>query len=278
MPSLKDIYERAALCRAFEEECARRADAGQLKFPLYLSIGQEYVPATVSAWLDDRGITDRQVFVQHRAHSQYLSFGGDIDELVLELLGDPRGCSGGMGGTNCLQSRKANIYGHDGLLGTQIPIAVGAAYGNRKPTICFLGDAAAEEDYALAAFGWAATQRLPILFVVEDNNLSILTEKRVRRSWSITHVARAFGLTAIECPDDPRRMIDALDQAGEYWPALLNVETHRMRWHAGTGVDDPDIPDQHRAVSTMLETSYVEAVNQRSEQKVREAWARHCEK
>ena len=29
--------------------------------------------------------------------------------------------------------------------------------------------------------GWAATKNLTILFVIEDNNLSILTEKKVRR-------------------------------------------------------------------------------------------------
>lgn len=270
---MRGIYERAALCRAFEEEVLRHVRSGAITFPYYSSVGQEYIPATVSAWLDARGITDRQIFVQHRAHSQYLSFGGDIDELVLELLGDPRGCSGGMGGTNCLQSKAAGIYGHDGLLGTQAPIAVGACYGNRKPTICFLGDAAAEEDYALAAFGWAATQKLPILFVVEDNNLSILTEKRVRRSWDIDSVARAFGLDADDVPDDPNELYETISEV-EIWPCLLNVRTHRMRWHAGAGVDDPSIPDRHRTVSKMFEQTYVEAVKQRSEQKVREAWER----
>ena len=41
-----------------------------------------------------------------------------------------------------------------------------------------MGDASAEEDYVLGALGWAATKKLPILFIVEDNNLSILTEKK----------------------------------------------------------------------------------------------------
>ena len=46
----------------------------------------------------------------------------------------------------------------------------------------------AEEDYVLSALGWAATKNLPILFVVEDNNLSILTEKKVRRVWEMDDV------------------------------------------------------------------------------------------
>ena len=273
--TLLKIYERAALCRAFEEELARRVDAGEIKFPVYLSIGQEYIPATIAAWCAEVELTDRQIFVQHRAHSVYLSFGGDLDELILELLGDPRGACGGMGGTNCIQSRRANIYGHDSLLGTQVPIAVGAAYGNRKPTICFLGDAAAEEDYVLAALGWAATQRLPILFVVEDNNLSILTEKRVRRSWDIVDVARGFGMLAADVSDAPDDLYGFIPNVVG-WPVLLNVATTRMRWHSGTGIDNADAFDRHseveREVSKLIDLTHLGSIL------VREAWARHSAK
>jgi len=270
---LRVIYERAALCRAFEEEVARRAEAGEFRFPVYLSIGQEYVPATVATWLEDHGITDRQVFVQHRAHSQYISFGGDLRELVLELRGDPRGCSGGMGGTNCLQSKTANIYGHDALLGTQVPIAVGACYGNRKPTVCFMGDAAAEEDWTLAALGWAATKNLPILFVVEDNNPSILTEKRVRRSWHIDEVAYAFGLRSVDVDDDPAELYAAMPRTIDSWPALLNVHTTRLRWHAGPGVDDPLGFDRHAQVGHALGSWDLQAsITVNAIAKVRTAW------
>ena len=33
------------------------------------------------------------------------------------------------------------MYGHDGLMGSQVPIAIGACYASKKPTIVFLGDA-----------------------------------------------------------------------------------------------------------------------------------------
>ena len=42
----------------------------------------------------------------------------------------------------------------------------------KKPTIIFLGDAAVEEDYVLGAMGWASKKKLPLIFVVEDNNMS----------------------------------------------------------------------------------------------------------
>ena len=63
-----------------------------------------------------------------------------------------------------------------------VPIGVGACFASKQPTIVFVGDSAAEEDYCLSAIGWASTKKLPILFIVEDNNLSILTEKKIRRN------------------------------------------------------------------------------------------------
>lgn len=278
---INKIYERAALCRAFEEECFRRIKSGDVKVPCYLGTGQEYIPATVSVWLEDHGIIDRQVFIQHRGHSAYLCFGGDMEELILELLGDPRGCAGGMGGSASIQSVKANIYGHDGLLGSQVPIAVGACYANRKPTICFMGDAAAEEDYVLTALGWSATHKLPILFIVEDNNLAILTEKSVRRSWEIAEVARGFGLATCNTSDDPEILYSNTMPPPQNWPALLNVHTTRLGWHAGAGVDDPHAFDRHNEISRQLSKypqRYEESVSyikSKSERIVKETWKRH---
>ena len=54
-------------------------------------------------------------------------------------------------------------------MGTQVPIGIGACFSSKKPTIIFLGDAAAEEDYVVGVLGWASTKNLPILFIVEDN-------------------------------------------------------------------------------------------------------------
>ena len=81
-----------------------------------------------------------------------------------------------MGGSASIQSKEINMFRHDGHMGTQAPIAVGACF-NQKTNNSFLGDASAEEDYVLASLG-GINKKLPILFIVEDNNLSILTEKK----------------------------------------------------------------------------------------------------
>ena len=106
-----------------------------------------------------------------------------------------------------------------------------------------MGDAAAEEDYSLGAMGWASTKKLPILFVVEDNNLSILTEKKVRRCWEMKDVASGMKLESKTISDSPRELSEYV-VTEESGPRLINVKTNRMFWHAGAGKDSDEVFDR----------------------------------
>ena len=174
-----------------------------------------------------------------------MSFGGKIDYLIDELLGRDTGINKGFSGSASVGNSKINMYGHDGLMGSQVPIAVGSCFSNQMPTIAIMGDASAEEDYALGALGWASTKNLPILFIVEDNNLSILTEKKVRRNWEMDAVAKSFNLTAYQVSDDPFELREKLNNAFSK-PMLLNVNTHRLFWHAGAGRDSEETFDRYK--------------------------------
>jgi pyruvate dehydrogenase E1 component alpha subunit len=232
-----EVFKKASLCRHFENQVYKAAQNKHIKFPFYLSAGQEYIPASIYTILEENGI-DANVFIQHRGHSHYLSKGADPIQLIDELLGRKTGCAGGMGGSASIHSHEKNIFGHDGLMGSQVPIAVGHAYQTRKPTIVVMGDASAEEDYVLGALGWASTKNLPILFIVEDNNLSILTEKKVRRNWEMDSVAKSFKMAAFKHSDDPLVIRAFLKDYDFSYPMLLNIDTTRKYWHAGAGMDD----------------------------------------
>ena len=228
------IFEKAATCRHFENKVFDLIKQKVFKFPIYLSAGQEYIPATLSELLKN---INPLIFAQHRAHSTYIAFNGNIKALIDELLGRESGCAKGMGGSASIQEPEINMFGHDGFVGSQIPISVGACHATKKFTLSIMGDGAAEEDYVLAAIGYAATKTLPILFIVEDNNLSVLTEKKVRRSWNIVNVAKGFGLEAYEINDSPIEIETAYNKIIKL-PALLNINTCRLYWHAGAGIDD----------------------------------------
>ena len=231
-----DVFKKASFCRHFENQVYQNAQKKHIKFPMYLSVGQEYIPASIATILEKKGI-EPNIFIQHRGHSTYLSFNASPIELIDELLGRKTGCAKGMGGSASIHSIKKNIFGHDGLMGSQVPIAVGHAYETRKPTVVVMGDASAEEDYVLGALGWASTKNLPILFIVEDNNLSILTEKRVRRNWEMDSVAKAFNMKAFNIDDNPLTIQKYLEDYDFSYPMLLNINTTRKYWHAGAGQD-----------------------------------------
>jgi len=270
-----NVFKRAALCRNFEQYVFEGIRSGLFRFPIYLSAGQEYISASISECLQEKGIQPN-IFIQHRGHSTYLSFDAPIVKLIDELLGRTSGCANGMGGSASIQSIENNIFGHDGLMGSQVPIAVGHCYSTNKPTVVFMGDASAEEDYVLGALGWAATKKIPILFVVEDNNLSILTEKKVRRDWSLPAVARAFGLRAHNINDDPIEIRDVMTDVFS-GPMLLNINTHRKFWHSGAGIDDENIFDRHTSeMESLGEPARV--IDQEAHEEVQRVWKIQLEK
>jgi TPP-dependent pyruvate/acetoin dehydrogenase alpha subunit len=150
-----------------------------------------------------------------------------------------------MGGSASINSKKINMYGHDGLMGSNGPVGVGACYATKKPTIIFLGDAAAEEDYVLGAIGWASTKKLPLLVIIEDNNFSILTEKKIRRNWEMQDVAKAFKMKGFNLDDNPKNIY----KYSKYFfkePCLLNINTNRIYWHSGAGKDSEKTFDRYK--------------------------------
>ena len=98
-------FKKASLCRHFENEVYKRVQEKKINFPVYLSAGQEYVPSSIAQLVHNKKIKP-MLFGQHRGHSIYLSFGGDVTQLIDELLGMKSGCTRGMGGSLSISSKK----------------------------------------------------------------------------------------------------------------------------------------------------------------------------
>ena len=245
-----EVWRKMCQARFFEFNVKDVFDAGRIKCPIYLSVGHESIPAAISTVYKNP-----YIFAQHRAHATYLSFGGDPVSLIDELLHRSAGCAKGMGGSASIHDPKIGMFGHSGLMGDQIPVSVGFALGSHKNTLAVMGDAAAEEDYIASSFGYAAHKKLPILFVCEDNNLSILTKIEVRRNWKTVDVAKAFGLEAVEIADDPWVIMHYVKQLLPKLPAFMNVHTVRHLWHAGTGKDSE--PEWSRSELTKQELARI---------------------
>lgn len=270
-----NVFKKASLARNFEEEVIRNVKKKNIKIPVYVSAGQEFIASTIATICEEKKINPL-IFGQHRAHSTYLTFGGDKTKLIDELLGRKTGCTRGMGGSASINSKKINMYGHDGLMGSNGPIGVGACYSTKKPTIIFLGDAAAEEDYVLGALGWASTKKLPLLVVVEDNNFSILTEKKIRRNWEMQDVAKAFKMKGFSLDDNPKNIY----KYSKYFfkqPCLLNINTNRIYWHAGAGKDSEKTFDRYKSEKKLLGIE-ANLIDQKTKQLIKKLWQKRLEK
>jgi pyruvate dehydrogenase E1 component alpha subunit len=243
------MFERMCLVRNFEQGAIAAMEKDELTYQVYLSTGQESVAAALSLV-----VRDYLIFAQHRAHDIFLTFGAPPEKLRDELLGLPTGSSQGRAGSNCLQhfGDGISMFGHHGLIGENVPQGVGAALGSGKRTLCVFGDGAAEEDYVLASMGFAATHKLPVLFVCIDNDLSILTKTEERRTWSITDVARSFGMPAVDTADDPWAVLEHTQKLIQVLPALINCHVCRGFWHVGKGSDGPPEWDRFAMVKEEL--------------------------
>ena len=239
---LETLY-KASLSRNFENKIFNLINNRKIKFPVYFSAGQEYVACSVASFYQNKKYKP-MLFGQHRGHSIYIGFGGNIKKLALEFFGNKDGCTYGMGGSLSIHSEKINMFGHDGFMGSNVCIGVGASFANNKPTIIFIGDAAIEEDYVLATISWIAKKKIPVLIIVEDNDFAITTTKKDRRDWSVKKIGKAFNIDSFDIKDDPIKIFNNLKGYKFKKPRIINIQTKRLYWHTGAGVDDNQIFDR----------------------------------
>ena len=169
------------------------------------------------------------------------------------------------------------MFGHDGFMGSNACIGVGACFTSKKPTIVFIGDAAVEEDYVLASLSWISKKNLPILFVVEDNNFAVLTKKKDRRDWAVKDIAKAFKIKSFDVEDDPKKIFKALNTNIFKGPKLINIHTNRLFWHAGAGKDSPRVFDRLKKEIKNLGKN-ADTVDNQIKQRVKKLWEKHLGK
>lgn len=241
----KALYRMMTRIRVFENKTADLVEAGEVKTPCHLYVGQEAVAAGVCAALRK----EDYVWGGHRSHGHYLAKGGDLNLMMAEIFCKHTGCSEGRGGSMHLFAPEVGVLGTVPLVAATIPLAVGTALASklRKDggvSVPFFGDGATEEGHFHESMNLAAVYRLPVVFVCENNfyasHLGLL-ERRV--SDNIVRSGDAHGVPA-EAVDgnDVGAVLDAATRAvararaGE-GPSLIEARTFRWRGHVGASFD-----------------------------------------
>jgi pyruvate dehydrogenase E1 component alpha subunit len=231
--------------RLFEERAADLVEAGEIKTPCHLYIGQEAIAAGVCAALGQ----EDYVWGGHRSHGHYLAKGGDLQAMMAELYGKVTGCSKGRGGSMHLVAPEVGILGTVPLVAATIPLAVGAGLaaklrGERQVSVSFFGDGATEEGHFHESVNLAALYRLPVIFVCENNFYSShmhLLERRTKDN--IYRAGEMHGIQGVRLDGNDvievhRAAVEAVALARSGGgPTLLECRTYRWRGHVGATWD-----------------------------------------
>lgn len=243
----RGLYARMLRIRLVEEKIAELYPEQQMRCPVHLSVGQEAVAVGVCAALEP----EDYALSTHRSHAHYLAKGGDLKAMLGELYGRVTGCCQGKGGSMHLIDRSVGFLGAVPIVGSTIPIGVGAAFGTllrkeRRVTSVFLGDGATEEGVFHEAVNFAVLKRLPVVFVCENNFFSVYSSLDVRqpRNREIYALARGYGLDSqqsdgndVEAIHDVTRAAVEKTRSGA-GPAFLEFKTYRWREHCGPHYDN----------------------------------------
>ncbi|HUF56802.1 MAG TPA: pyruvate dehydrogenase (acetyl-transferring) E1 component subunit alpha [Thermohalobaculum sp.] len=261
-PSAEELlgyYRDMLLIRRFEEKAGQLYGMGLIGGFCHLYIGQEAVVVGLQSNIHDGD----QVVTSYRDHGHMLAAGMDPDGVMAELTGRSGGYSKGKGGSMHMFSKEKAFYGGHGIVGAQVPIGAGLAFANKyrgDDHICltFFGEGAANQGQVYETFNMAALWKLPVVFVIENNNYAMGTaQKRSTSTMELYRRGEAFGIPGEEADGmDVLKVKEAGLKAAEHarsgeGPYILELKTYRYRGHS---MSDPAKYRSRDEVSKMRES------------------------
>ncbi len=237
---LKQYYRDMLLIRRFEEKAGQLYGMGLIGGFCHLYIGQEAVVVGLEAAAEEG---DKRV-TSYRDHGHMLACGMDPNGVMAELTGREGGYSKGKGGSMHMFSREKHFSGGHGIVGAQVPLGAGLAFAdnyleNGRVTFTYFGDGAANQGQVYETFNMASIWKLPVVFVIENNQYAMGTaQKRSTSGEDIYTRGAPFGI--------PGELVDGMDvlkvkEAGEKavehcragkGPYILEIKTYRYRGHS----------------------------------------------
>ena len=240
MADAAGLYRSMLRIRRFEERVYLLFLDGEIPGTVHQYQGQEAVAAGVCAALER---TD-WITSTHRPHGHALAKGVSARAAMAELYGKATGCCRGRGGSMHLGDPDAGMLPAIAIVGggNTVVTGLGLAFKLRRSgqvAVCFFGDGAANEGAFHEGLNFAAVQRLPVVFVCENNLYGASTPyTQVSLLEDVAARAPAYGV--------PGRIVDGMDalavhaaaedavaaaRAGD-GPTLLECKTYRYVGHS----------------------------------------------
>jgi pyruvate dehydrogenase E1 component alpha subunit len=180
----------------------------------------------------------------YRCHGHSLALGMNPRAAMAELFGKATGCSKGKGGSMHLFQVDVGNFGGHGIVGGQIPLAVGMAFAQwyKKTggvTFCFLGDGAVNQGTHNESLNLASLYKLPCIFVVENNGVAMGTQvERASAERDLSQRGCGYGMPHYNIDGNDLDVVieefsKAKQRAGAgQGPSYLVANTYRFRGHS----------------------------------------------
>jgi pyruvate dehydrogenase E1 component alpha subunit len=225
--------------RLFEERVGQLKRADEVHGLIHLSVGQEAVAAGVCTQLRD----DDAVYSGHRAHGHALAAGAPLERAMAELMGRADGLCKGLGGSMHLVDVEHGLMGATGVVGGNIPMALGSALaarigGGDQVAVVFFGDGAVQAGYFNESVNLATLWKLPVILVCENNGFAEFTPRSAHTNVErVSDVVAPYGLARETV--DGNDAVAVWEHFGRFLaearagrgPLLLECLTQRLRGH-----------------------------------------------
>jgi 2-oxoisovalerate dehydrogenase E1 component len=254
---LSALYRALLLPRLVEDKMLRLLRQGQLS-KWFSGIGQEAIAVGVTAALQD----DDFVLPLHRNLGVFTTRGVDLERLFRQLLFKEGGFTGGRDRTFHFGLLDHHIVGMISHLAAMLPVADGLALaaqlrGERRVAAAFVGDGGTSEGDFHEAVNLAAVWKLPVIFVVENNQYGLSTPVHEQFAGAdLASRGAGYGIPGVICDGNDLLAVHAATseaaargRRGE-GPTLIEFKTFRMRGHeeaSGTAYVPPALFDEWRA-------------------------------
>ena len=238
---LLEFYREMLLIRRFEEKAGQLYGLGLIGGFCHLYIGQEAVAIGLQSALTPG---KDSVITGYRDHGHMLAYGIDPNVIMAELTGRAAGISRGKGGSMHMFSTSHKFYGGHGIVGAQVSLGAGLAFGHKYSNdggvcLAYFGDGASNQGQVYESFNMAELWKLPIIFVIENNQYAMGTS--VNRASSEDQLYRrgeSFRIPGIQVDGMDVLAVRGAAEVALDWvrsgkgPVLLEMKTYRYRGHS----------------------------------------------
>lgn len=232
--SLIALYRAMVLTRTFDLKAVSLQRTGRLG-TYAVSLGQEAVSVGVASAMRLEDV----LLPSYRDNGTLLWRGVKMEEILLYWGGDERGND---------SSGPAHDFPFCVPVASQAPHAAGVAYALKfrkesRVAVCLLGDGATSKGDVYEAMNFAGVQKLPVVFVVNNNQWAISVPLKLQTaSETLAQKAIAAGFSGEQVDgNDVIAVRDAVEQAvsrarNGKGPCLIEALTYRLGDH--TTADD----------------------------------------